>query len=175
MEIDIEQELQILKSEYNTLKKELKNRILWTKSFSNLSESSLHWLSARKSKAECGSIYWLYLRLWLSVWIRIFRYCSEYWYRYGHWPTWESACGSAGNWEWTICWMTMYGRWRKNCRLSQVLWLGAHRKHYSSDRDAYLYLYASVCPCRKPRCRSAHHRIGYCFHHSRHCKHAVSV
>lgn len=33
MEIDIEQELQILKSEYNTLKKELKNRIPWMKSF----------------------------------------------------------------------------------------------------------------------------------------------
>lgn len=57
MEIDIEQELQILKSEYNTLKKELKKQDALNEKFSNLSESSLHWLSARKSKAECGSIY----------------------------------------------------------------------------------------------------------------------
>ena len=54
MEINIEKELQTLKSEYNVFKEGLEKQE--TKSFSNPSGNGLRWPSARKSETECWAM-----------------------------------------------------------------------------------------------------------------------
>ena len=57
MEINIEKELQTLKSEYNVFKEGLeKQETLNEKSFSNLSGNGRRWPSARKSETECWAM-----------------------------------------------------------------------------------------------------------------------
>lgn len=53
MEINIEKELQTLKSEYNVFKEGLEKQETLNEKFSNPSGNGLRWPSARKSETGC--------------------------------------------------------------------------------------------------------------------------
>lgn len=110
METHVEKELQILKSDYNLLKAELKQQ-------KTLNETFLKSLRKRPATAVnkeiknrmwgdiitipmipiiCANIHWPML--------------SGFWYRYGPWPICAPACGYTKSWTCAICSMTMCNR-----------------------------------------------------------------
>lgn len=57
MEINIEKELQTLKSEYNVFKEGLEKQETLNEKFSNPSGNGRRWPSTRKSEIECWAMF----------------------------------------------------------------------------------------------------------------------
>ena len=100
MEINIEKELQTLKSQYNMFKEGLeKQETLNEKFFKSLRKRPAMAVSREIRDRMLGDVVTVPMIIVCCIsidWPILFGIL--YWCRCGRWPTWVSACGSAASW-----------------------------------------------------------------------------
>ena len=159
MEINIEKELQTLKSEYNVFKEGLeKQETLNEKFFKSLRKRPAMAISKEIRDRMLGDVLTVPMIIVICVnidWPLLFGIFVSLW-----------ALVDLG----VSLWVS-----RKLGMLSQILHGVAPCRHNSLDRHAHLHLYAPVCSNGRSCYRTAYYRVGHCFHHCCHCDSSVAI
>lgn len=176
MEINIEKELQTLKSEYNMFKEGLeKQETLNEKFFKSLRKRPAMAISKEIRDRMLGDVLTVPMIIVICVnidWPLLFGIFVSLW-----------ALVDLGVSLWVSRKLGMNHLLDDDVRTVTEKITGYRRFYTGSllvgiippDRHAHLHLYAPVCSNGRSCYRTAYYRIGHCFHHCCHCDSSVAI